>query len=108
MQIQPVFSERFTVVGKVDHRRVVFSILLRQEGNRLRQHMIRIEQSIVVGIDDRLLGTLGQICRIARRLVLSESGWIAFEIGGAMVAELMQHEHQTALAVSQHLIEPVQ
>ncbi|MCY1382119.1 hypothetical protein D9M69_701030 [compost metagenome] len=54
MQIDAVLAEGFAVIGHVDHRaRDVVLMLFQQAGNAC-EHMIGVEDGIVVGVGDFL------------------------------------------------------
>ena len=66
-----------------------------QAVEQLRQHVVGVQQRVVVGVDDLALAAAGQIVLLAGRLELLEGRRVAAEVGGPVVAQHVQH-HQLA------------
>ena len=97
MEKNSIFSEGFAMVGNINHRRVVAFLPGIQEGHGLREHVVGVEDGVVVGIDDFLTRAVPKVGRLAGRRKLPEPGGVALEVGGPMVTQRMQKQHMILL-----------
>ena len=107
MQVQPLFAQRLPVIRHIQQRRVVAG----QGGQRIDgpgQHVVRVAQGIVVGVDDLLPAAAPQVRGFADRGEPLECGRIAFEVGRAMVAQHVQDDHLVALVAARGIGQSLQ
>ena len=58
VQEQVVFAQRLAVVGDIQHAAVDLLLIVAQQVNQGRQHVVGIENRVVVGVGYRLAGAL--------------------------------------------------
>ncbi len=95
VQVQALLAQRLAVVGQIDHRGVVVGHRF-QRGYGARQQVVGVQQRVVVGIGDQVAPAVAQVGAVAGGREAAEAGRIAFEIAGAVAAELVQHDHAVA------------
>ena len=107
MQKEIRLAQRLAVVGEIDHRGVDLGRLrLRlQPCDQRGQHMVGVEQRVVVGTGDRGVVALAQVIALAGRLEAAEALGVAAEIGRAVVAQHVQHDDAAALGAGQPLVQ---
>ena len=96
------------MIGGVNQRRVEFLFLPLEQGNRLCQEMIGVEQRVVVGINDGLTRAFAKVCRFADRFKATKRRWKTLVIGRAVVAQLVQDKHQITVCLRQHRFQAMQ
>ena len=101
MQVQAALAERLAMVGDIEQRGIVAILQCGQTVNRLCQQVIGVQQRVVVAVGQRLAAAAGYILGIAGWGKLPERGRIALEVCRPMVAELVQHQKQVPLWITQ-------
>lgn len=88
------------MVGHIPHGGVVAALLLEQ-ANQLGQHMVCVENGVVIGVGDGLATALLQLVGAADGCELLKLLGVALVVGGAVAALLVQHQQQVALVAFQ-------
>ncbi|MNP36812.1 hypothetical protein D3C76_1302280 [compost metagenome] len=108
MQEQVVLAQRLTMVRQVKHGSVDFVLFAAQDINQRRQHMIGIDQRIVIRIDDALFAALVQRVTQAHRHEAFERHRVALEVLRPMTTHLVQDQHGVLLQVVNHRAQALQ
>lgn len=108
MQIEVVLTQRFAVVGQVQHGGVDFVLTAAQQVDQRGQHVVGVTQGVVVAIDDCLLIALVQGVAVAHRGESLERLRITLVVIRAVATHLVQDQHGVLVEAVEQLGQALQ
>src|SRR5687768_17961299 len=89
------------MVGDEEHSRVDVGGMTVQSIDQRGQHVVGVQQRVVVGVDDLLSRTGGEVVVAAGRYEALEGGRVALEVRRSVVAQHVQHQQLVAVRAAQ-------
>ena len=74
----------------------------------MMQEMVGVAHGIVVAVGDLFAAAAAQVAGLAAGLVVGKAGRVALEVGWAVVAQLVQHDHPVAFHRTHALVQLLQ
>ena len=105
VQINTVFTQRFTVVRKIDQCGIEFVAMCVQFIDGAANNIIGVQNGVVIGIDERLAIAILNLVTVTRWYELAEFIRIAAIVGRTMATHQMQYNDGVLLQTIQHVTE---
>ncbi len=97
MQVEVVLAERLAMVGEVEHAGIDALFVLAQQVDQAGQHVVGVQQGVVVAVDDAVPRAGAEVVAGADRGELLVLPGIALEVGRTVAAHLVQDQHGVLL-----------
>ena len=92
VQIDSLFTERLTMVAEVEERCFEALVVTLEQVDGFAEEVIGIKNGVVVGVANFFVAALAEVIALAGRAEFFKARRVAFVIGRAMIAHLVQDD----------------